>query len=409
MKPRAYTWVAVASLLVAAVGFTVPRASSDDESVFVKGLGPDDRESILYVWTRDADGQDSDFLTVVDVDPRSPTYGQVIGTAPTNSAGNEAHHFGYTANTDRIFGAGLFTNRMFIYDLEADPRNPNLIRTVDLDPTGYSGPHTMYAIPGGMMVAMLGATDGGGPGGLVLLDNDGDFVRAYPAGSHSGSPIFMYDVGVKLELNRMVTSSFAHPQHVKMDGGAPPDHVGRTVVVWDWETKEILQLEELDAAPLEVRWMHGPDGLGGFINCAYASTVWYWQDSDGDGTLEFTRVMELDEGATPADMRISYDNRFLYVSLWGRNQVHQYDITNPFEPRFVSAVEIPQPTMMKLSPDSRRLYVTNSMLSTMDGDVEFGAWLFDVGPDGMNRDERFAPDFNSFPTGPAGPHDMLLK
>jgi hypothetical protein len=65
--------------------------------------------------------------------------------------------------------------------------------------------------------------------------------------------------------------------------------------------------------------------------------------------------------------------------------------------------------MMKLSPDGRRLYVTNSLLRTMDGDVEFGAWLFHVEPTGLRLDGRFRPDFVGLPTGPAGPHDMLLR
>lgn len=38
--------------------------------------------------------------------------------------------------------------------------------------------------------------------------------------------------------------------------------------------------------------------------------------------------------------------------------------------------------MMRLSPDGKRLYATNSLLSTLDGEVEFGAWLFHVGPHG---------------------------
>ena len=155
--------------------------------------------------------------------------------------------------------------------------------------------------------------------------------------------------------------------------------------------------------------MHGPEGLGGFINAAFGNTVWYWEDADEDGRLEFSRVIELPEGSTPADMRISYDNQLLYVSLWGGGEVRQYDISNPHEPRLVDAVEVPQPNMMKLSPDSKRLYVTNSILSSLDGDVRFGAWLFHVGPEGMRRDESFDPNFNGFDTGPAGPHDMLLK
>lgn len=381
----------------------------DDESVFVKGLGPDEDESLLYIWTRDGDGRESDFLAVVDVDPASGTFGEIIATEPTGSAGNEAHHFGYTVNTDRIFAGGMFTNRVFIYDVASDPRKPSLIRTVDLDPTGYSGPHTLYAVPGGVMIAMLGATDGGGPGGLLTLDDDGEIIGAHPQAGHPGVPDYMYDVGVKPELDRMITSSWAHPEHAKMEGGSPPEETGNQVVVWSWKDREILQVEELDLAPLEVRWLHGPDGLGGFINCAYGSTVWYWEDGDDDGEIEFTRVIELPEGSAPADLRISYDNRYLYLSNFGAGSVQQYDIADPLKPRLVDEVAVPHPNMMKLSPDSERLYVTNSLLSTMDPDENFKVWLFHVGPDGMRLDDGFDPDFLSFATGPAGPHDMLLK
>lgn len=378
-----------------------------DESVFVKGLRAGEREKLLYVWTRDGDGKESDFLSVVDVDPRSGSYGKILATVPTNSPANEAHHFGYTANADRIMGAGMFTNRLFVYDVKADPRKPRLLRTVDLDPTGYSGPHTMYAVPGGVLIAMLGRVGGGGPGALILVDDDGNFKQAWPVVRPDGQPGYMYDLGVKPEMNRMVTSSWAHPGHIK--AGDHPQHSGREVVVWDWKKKTIVQVQEVDLAPLEVRWMHGPTGRGGFTNAAFGNSVWYWEDANADGQLEFHRVIGLPENSVPADMRVSYDNRYLYVSLWGGGKVQQYDIADPKAPKHVSEVAIPQANMMKLSPDSRRLYVTNSLLSSLDGDVKFGAWLINVGPDGMTIDETFRPDFLNLPTGPGGAHDMLFR
>ncbi len=152
-----------------------------DESVYVRSpLSPGQHEELLYVWTRDADAKDSDFLSVVDADPRSATFGKILTTVPTNSAGNEAHHFGYTADAGRIMAAGLFSNRLFLYDVKSNPRQPRLIRTVDLNYTGYSGPHTMYAVPGGAMLATLGKPDGGGPGELVQVNDDGEFQKAWP-------------------------------------------------------------------------------------------------------------------------------------------------------------------------------------------------------------------------------------
>ena len=358
---------------------------------------------MLYVWTSDADQKDPDFLTTIDANPRSPTYGKIIATTPTNAPANEAHHFGYTVNADRIFAGGLFSNRLFIYDVATDPRHPKLIKTVpDLAAsTGYSGPHTFYAVPGGVTIAMLGSKDGGAPGALVQLDNDGNFVKASPA------PNFMYDVGIKPELNLILTSSWAHPHAVKA-GNTPMDQVGDEVVAWDYKTGKVVQEEHLDKAPLEVRWLHGPAARGGFINCAFGNSVWRWEVGK-DGKLAFTRVIKLADGSIPADMRISYDNRFLFVSLFGGGAVQQYDIADPARPTLVSSVTIPQAQMLKLTPDNKRLYVSNSLLSNLDGKVPYRVRLVNVTPKGLSIDGKFDVDFEHLPTGQARPHDMLLK
>src|SRR5438093_646930 len=277
-----------------------PRGPAD-ESVFVRGLPAGKHESVLYVWTSDADQKDPDFLSVLDADPASPSYGKVIATAPTGSPANEAHHFGYSANADRIFAGGLFSNRLFIYDVATDPKHPKLVKTVpDLAAsTGFSGPHTFYAVPGGVMIAMLGSKE-------------------------------------------------------------------------------------------------------------FGNSVWHWQVGH-DGKLAFHRVIKLPDGSLPADMRISYDNKFLFVSLFGGGAVQQYDVADPMQPKLVSTVAIPQAQMMKLTPDNKRLYVSNSLLSNLDGKVPYRVRLVNVGPSGMTLDAKFDVDFEHFPTGQARPHDMLLK
>ncbi|HVH09826.1 MAG TPA: selenium-binding protein SBP56-related protein [Gemmatimonadales bacterium] len=375
----------------------------EDESVFVRGLPPGQHESVLYVWTSDADQNDPDFLTVIDANPKSPTYAKVIATVSAGSAANEAHHFGYTVNADRIFAGGLFSNRLFIYDVATDPKHPKLIKTIpDLAATtGYAGPHTFYAVPGGVLIAMLGAKDGGGPGALVKLDDDGNFLQALPA------PDYMYDVGVKPELNLIVTSSWAHP-HAVMVGNTPMEQVGDQVVAWDYATGKVKHIEHLDKAPLEVRWLHGAAARGGFVNCAFGNSLWYWEVGP-DGKLAFSRVVQLADGSIPADMRISYDNRFLFVSLFGGGAVQQYDIADVRHPKLVSTVAIPQAQMLKLTPDSKRLYVSNSLLSNLDGKVPFRLRLVNVAASGLTLDPAFDVDFEHFPTGAARPHDMLLK
>jgi hypothetical protein len=67
----------------AAGGSTAQERLPDDQTPFAQLFAPGERESLLYVWTRDASGAGNDFSAVVDVDPDSPNFGTVLSTAPT--------------------------------------------------------------------------------------------------------------------------------------------------------------------------------------------------------------------------------------------------------------------------------------------------------------------------------------
>src|SRR5690606_27547013 len=60
----------------------------------------------LYVWAGDTDGQDSDFLAVVDVEPGSATYGDVLWTDTVGLRGSLPHHLEYAlpAEDEFLFG-----------------------------------------------------------------------------------------------------------------------------------------------------------------------------------------------------------------------------------------------------------------------------------------------------------------
>src|SRR5690606_22357698 len=87
-------------------------------------------------------------------------------------------------------------------------------------------------------------------------------------------------------------------------------------------------------------------------------------------------------GAVPplvTDINLSLDDRFLYVSCWGTGELRQYDVSDPFNPRFVGAVRIggivgrtPHPSnpekalnggpqMVEISRDGSRVYLTNAL------------------------------------------------
>jgi selenium-binding protein 1 len=105
------------------------------------------------------------------------------------------------------------------------------------------------------------------------------------------------------------------------------------------------------------------------------------------------------------------------------NNVQQYNIEDPLRPVLAGQVEIPYAQMLRISPDNKRLYVTNSLLSTWD-DTEFpkgvtrnrkyGIFMIDVDHEkgGMALNKDFHVDMmhvqKKSTVGPARPHMMLF-
>src|SRR5207249_210507 len=132
-------------------------------SPFVKRLAG--AEKYLYVYCVDADAKDNDFLAVVDVRMDSPTFKTIIYQLDLGSKGNETHHFGFTDDRTRIWGLTLFSNRIFLIDVAADPAKPKVIKVLENagGRAGLGAPHTAYALPGRMLVSFLGNDKGGLP------------------------------------------------------------------------------------------------------------------------------------------------------------------------------------------------------------------------------------------------------
>ena len=234
-------------------------------SPFVKRL--DRPEKYLYVFCVDADARDNDFLAVIDVDAESARYGQVLYQLDLGSAGNETHHFGYTDDRTHIWGCSLFSNRIFVINVSDDPARPKLVKSFDSsEKTGFTGPHSPYALPGRMLISYLGGKDGGLPAGLAEFDNDGTFIRKLDLPSEAP---YGYDVAINPDRNRMVTSSFTPPENyrkplAKMD----MKRFGDKLVVWDFRARKPLQTLTTGAAPLECRWSLKEGADHGFANCA---------------------------------------------------------------------------------------------------------------------------------------------
>ena len=95
-------------------------------------------ERLAYVAAFDPAGRQKDAMAVLDCDPSSATYGQVVGWSELPTACNELHHFGWNACSSALchqghgdlgqplerrylIVPGIRSSRIYVLDTKPDP------------------------------------------------------------------------------------------------------------------------------------------------------------------------------------------------------------------------------------------------------------------------------------------------
>jgi selenium-binding protein 1 len=396
------------------------------------------KETLAYVAALNANGSEKpDALVVVDVDPTSKGYGEIVGRVDMPNVGDELHHFGWNACSSALcpYSAhphverrylvvpGLRSSRIHIVDTKPDPRQPKIVKVIEpkelADRTGYSRPHTLHCGPDGIYVSALGSPSGDGPGGIFALDH----YTFEPLGRWEvdrGPQYFGYDFAWHLGYDAAVTSEWGTPNMVE-DGVNPElllaGKYGHSLHFWDLRKRRHLQSVDLGAEQqmvLELRPAHDPTKAWGFVGVVVSlkdlsSSIWLWyRDKE---TWAVKKVIEIPaEPADPeslppllkgfkavppllTDINLSVDDRHLYASCWGTGEILQYDVSDPFHPKQTGSVRLggivkrsshpanPKqplnggPQMVEVSRDGRRVYFTNSL---------YAAWDKQFYPDGID-------------------------
>lgn len=417
------------------------------------------REKLLYtvgIYTG-TDIAAPDFLATIDADPASPNYSRVVHRLPMPYMGDELHHFGWNACSS-CYGdptavrrflvlPGLGSSRINIVDV-AEPARPRMHKVIEAqevaDKAGLSAPHTVHCLASGeVMISMLGDRHGNGPGGFLLLDEHFDVAGRWERNAEGMK--FNYDYWYQPRHNVMVSSEWGAPNTYSKGFDLKDVEAGKygsRIHFWDWKNRSIIKSVDLGSTgmiPLEVRFHHDPRSTHGFVGAALSSTMWHWHRVNGSWETE--KVIEVEpvevEGwpfpvpGLITDLVLSMDDRYLYFSNWLQGDVRQYDVSDPSHPKLVGrvwcgGVEDKGPTirgkklnggpqMLQLSLDGKRLYVTNSLLSSWDnqfypGIKEGGSYLMQIDCDtaggGLRINEDFFVDFGAEPLGPARAHEI---
>lgn len=367
-----------------------------------------------------------DALAVMDVNPQSNHYGQVVNRVEMLHPGDELHHFGWNAcsaalcpwaphpHVERryLLVPGLRSSRMYIIDTQPNPARPRIVKVIQPEEiykrSGYSRPHTIHCGPDDIYVSALGAPDGNGPGGIFVMDHKTFEIKGAWE-KERGPQQLAYDFWWHLTQDIMLTSEWGTPNMV--EAGLNPELLlgskyGHHLHIWDLRKRRHLQALDLGAENqmvLELRPAHNPNEIYGFVGVVtslkdLSASIWLWHRENGHYAIQ--KVIEVPAepaapdllppilkgfGAVPpliTDINLSLDDKQLYVSCWGTGELRQYDVSDPFHPELTGSVHLggivrhaahPKsgplnggPQMVEISRDGKRVYFTNSLYASWD-------------------------------------------
>ena len=89
------------------------------------------QEDYVYVWALGVEGVGDglDKLVTIDVNPKSKSYGKVLGSVAVGTR-SEAHHMGFTDDRRFLWAGGLAESKIYVFDIATDPAKPKLVRTI---------------------------------------------------------------------------------------------------------------------------------------------------------------------------------------------------------------------------------------------------------------------------------------
>jgi hypothetical protein len=371
MKPaRALVWM----MLVAA---SAPVSGADESS-----------RQYLYLWTAAADGQQPDFLAVLDVTESGDRYGRLVTSVPVPGRGNGPHHTEHEMPADgQLFANGFESGQTFVFDLR-DPENPRIVRQFG-DVEGYSHPHSFVRLPNGNVLATFQmrhehASGSVRTGGIVEMTPAARPVRSRSADSPGTDPgQRVYSAAIVPALDRIVTTT------TDMHADSP---ASRNLQVWRLQDLSLMHTFPLPDGPAgnegllsaEPRLLDdGQTVLVSTFRCGLYLMEGLASDAPSARLVASFPQMEGEFCAIPV---IAGHYYLVTVPAW--SAVVSLDIGNPAAPREVSRVTLGAddvPHWIAISPDRRRVVVTG--YAGLQHRVMIAR--FDPGTGQLAWDERF--------------------
>ena len=296
-------------------------------------------------------------LAVIDVDPKSPSFGKLLMEIPL-PPDLVAHHIYFSRDKSKAYITALGKSVLHVMDLTRFPYRMKAVPVPDcqvLEDVVFSeDSRTWYLTCMGSSAVVMGdaATD-------KPIKTIGS-----PAG---GSAFIKYPHGISLHngIDRAIITSTVRPS----DLGDP----GETVTVLEASTGKVLSTHKLSRkpspsgeAPVEVMFMPGANPPLAYITNMFGGTLWTAVWNPGTKGFSFSQVDDYGSRGHGVALEIEHNKKRdrLYVTTAKPGHVNVYDVSDPQKPKFLKAIPAAAGAHhLVFSPDEAYLFVQNSLLN----------------------------------------------
>jgi DNA-binding beta-propeller fold protein YncE len=296
-------------------------------------------------------------LAILDVDPKSPSFGKWLMDIPL-PPDLVAHHIFYNRDLSKAYITALGKSVLHVIDMK---RFPYRLKSVDvsdckvLEDVVFSEDNKTWYL------TCMGSDN------VIMGNAIADQPIKTIAAPLPGPPFISHPHGIALhsKIDRVLVTSTVRPS----DLGDP----GETVTVIEASTGTVLSTHKVSlkpspagAAPVEVMFAHGANPPVAHITNMLEATLWLgvWNPNTKAFTFKQADDYASRGQSMPLEMLYNRKGDRLYVTTAKPGYVNVYDIGDPQRPKFLKAIPAaPGAHHLVFSPDERYLFVQNSLLN----------------------------------------------
>lgn len=296
-------------------------------------------------------------LAVIDVDPKSPSFGKLVMEIPL-PPDLVAHHIYFNRDKSKAYITALGKSVLHVMDLTRFPYRMKPVPVVDcqvLEDVVFSEDNRTWYL------TCMGSSN------VVMGEAATDKPIKTIGSPVGGSAFIKYPHGISLHngIDRAIITSTVRPS----DLGDP----GETVTVLEASTGTVLSTHKVSRkaspsgeAPVEAMFMPGTNPPLAYITNMFGGTLWTAVWNPGTKGFSFAQVDDYGSRGHGVALEIEHNKKRdrLYVTTAKPGHVNVYDLSDPQKPKFLKAIPAAAGAHhLVFSPDERYLFVQNSLLN----------------------------------------------